>query len=178
MPHTKPNRLLFSTLVVAFTLIAAGIGFAIGQLTDTPPLPTPTPTPTPEPKAGISDYASLYAKIDQDAFPPHQYLALLTRLTNCLPDLTGQFKTELSNTTLSEGETAALSHFLTSSTIIVANTSNPFLTQTIHRTLSTIVTNCPQTQTLRHHNTNTITTTPTPTPPCIPHDSGFLCISE
>lgn len=177
MPHTKPNRLLFPTLVVAFTLIAAGIGFAIGQLTDTPPLPTPAPTPTPEPKAGISDYASLFAKIDQNAFPPHQYHTLLTRLMSCLPNPTGQF-TQLSDITLSGGETIALRHFLASSDIIVANTGNPFVTQTIHQTLSTVVTNCPQTHTLHHHNTNTITSTPTPTPPCIAHGTDSLCISE
>ena len=125
MPHIKSDRLYILAFAVALILVVAGIGFAIGQITRTPPPPTPTPipTPTPEPKAGISDYASLFAKMDKNLFPPEQYHTLLTRLTDCLPNLTSEFKAEFSDTTLSEGETAALLHFMASATVTVANTS-------------------------------------------------------
>ena len=152
MPHIKSDRLYILAFAVALILVVAGIGFAIGQITRTPPppsptpLPTPLPTPTPEPKAGISDYASLFAKMDKNLFPPEQYHTLLTRLTDCLPDLTSEFKAEFSDTTLSEGETTALLHFMASVTVTIANTSNPFRTQTIHQALTTVVLNCPSPQ--------------------------------
>ena len=64
--------------------------------------------------------------MDKNLFPPEQYHTLLTRLTDCLPNLTSEFKAEFSDTTLSEGETTALLHFMASATVTVANTSNPF----------------------------------------------------
>ena len=145
MPHIKSDRLFILAFAAALILLVAGIGFAAGQLTRTPPpaSPTPTATLTPEPKAGISDYASLFAKMDKELFPPEQYQALLARLTDCLPNLTSEFKAEFSDTTLSEGETAALHHFVASTAVAIANTSNPFRTQTIHQTLTTVVLNCP-----------------------------------
>ncbi len=78
---------------VALVVAVAGIGFAIGNMTRTPPPtstpdPTPIPTHTPELKAGISDYASLFAKMDKNLFPVEQYHAILERLTDCLPNLT------------------------------------------------------------------------------------------
>ena len=128
--------------------MVAGIGFAIGQITRPPSSHTPTPIPTltPEPKAGISDYASLFAKMDKNLFPPEQYYALLARLTDCLPNLTSEFKAEFSDTSLSEGETTALLHFMASATVTVANTGNSFRTQTIHQALTTVVLNCPTPQ--------------------------------
>ncbi len=45
-------------------------------------------------------------------FPPEQYHALLVRLIDCLPNLTSEFRAELSDTTLSAGETTALLHFM------------------------------------------------------------------
>ena len=45
-------------------------------------------------------------------FPPKQYHALLVRLIDCLPNLTSEFRAEFSDTTLSEGETTALLHFM------------------------------------------------------------------
>ena len=142
MPDIKSD-LLF-TLGVALTLIAifTGIGFVIGQSSRTPTTPTPAPSPTPELKAGISDYANLFAKIDDNLFPPEQYHSLLTRFADCLPTIAGQPHSDLLNKSLSEGESTALIQFMTSLTLMIATFGNP-PSPTIHQTLTTTVSECP-----------------------------------
>ena len=115
MSHIKSDQMFILACAMVLVFAVAGIGFAIGNITRTPvPNPTPIPTPTPELKAGISDYASLFAKMDKNLFSVEQYHTLLERLTDCLPNLTSEFRAEFTDTTLSEGETAALLHFLAS----------------------------------------------------------------
>lgn len=104
--------------------------------------PTPIPALTLKPKAGISDFPSLFAKLDTYLFPPEQYHALLVRLIDCLPNLTSEFRAEFSDTTQSECETTALLHFMASATVTVANTGNTFRTRTVHQSLTTVVLGC------------------------------------
>ncbi|MYH62580.1 MAG: hypothetical protein F4148_12775, partial [Caldilineaceae bacterium SB0675_bin_29] len=66
--------------------------------------------------------------------PPEQYHALLARLTDCLPDLTSEFRAEFSNTTLSEDETTALLHFMAPSADIFTRLA--FASDTINLTLA------------------------------------------
>ena len=149
MPHINSGKLFILAFAGALILLGAGIGFTVGQLTRTPPPATPTPIPalTPEPKVGISDYASLFAKIDKNQFPIEQYHMLLTEFPDCMPHLVGDFAPGVAGVPLSETESAALQHFMVSGTLMLGiGFQNPYQTPpnySLYQTLTVLMQNCP-----------------------------------
>ena len=156
MHHIRSDKLFLIAFETAIALVIAGIGFTFGRITFTPPItPTPTPTLPPtldptltsEPKAGFSDYASLFTKIDKNQFPIEQYHMMLTDILDCMPHLFDDFDPSNPGVPLTETESAALRHFMVSGILMLEiGFRNAFLTPpdfSLYQTLTVLMQKCP-----------------------------------
>ena len=132
-------------LVVTFMIVSLGLVFFIANKVSLSPasiIQDEVPV-EPEVKAGVADYATLFASMDNDAFPVETYHDLIIRFNSCMLGNPAVIEELISAEELSDEVPVALHQFMLSGTVLSIIMFGGAQVDSVHTILVTAVSECP-----------------------------------